>query len=237
MRNRLRTVVTRRNLPHRPVTDTRSSAGPRMRPAPRRTVSACPVTGGITLYAKWDDAGATYHTVTIHLNDGDDYSSDLPQDMTLFVREGGEAYDPRFRSFRGGYRFAGLTSDEQRKTDYDAGTAVTADMTLYAKWVKTWTVTFDTAGGSAVNSQTVDDGGVAVAPDPSPTRDDRRFTGWQYDGKKLRFRLEGDRRHHPDRAVGAHRAPVDHNLRSERRHAPAGKDAKTLVRQAESLRR
>lgn len=25
-----------------------------------------PVTGDITLYAKWDDAGATYHTVTIH---------------------------------------------------------------------------------------------------------------------------------------------------------------------------
>lgn len=47
-----------------------------------------PVTGGITLYAKWDDAGATYHTVTIHWNDGDDYSSDLPQDMTLFVKEG-----------------------------------------------------------------------------------------------------------------------------------------------------
>ena len=105
-----------------------------------------PVTGGITLYAKWDDAGATYHTVTIHLNDGDDYSSDLPQDMTLFVKEGEKLTIPDSAPSRGGYRFAGLTSDEQRKTDYDAGTAVTADAHL------TWQI----SGNFAQAGQAVD---------------------------------------------------------------------------------
>ena len=187
-----------------------------------------PVTGDITLYAKWDDAGATYHTVTIHLNDGDDYSSDLPQDMTLFVKEGEKLTIPDPAPSRGGYRFAGLTSDEQRKTDYDAGTAVTADMTLYAKWVKTWTVTFDTAGGSAVNSQTVDDGGVAVAPDPSPTRDDCRFTGWQYDGKSYDFgsKVTGDITLTAQWVRTAHQWTITFDLNGG--HAPAGKDAKTL---------
>lgn len=187
-----------------------------------------PVTGGITLYAKWDDAGATYHTVTIHLNDGDDYSSDLPQDITLFVKEGEKLTIPDSAPSRGGYRFAGLTSDEQRKTDYDAGTAVTADMTLYAKWVKTWTVTFDTAGGSAVNSQTVDDGGVAVAPDPSPTRDDCRFTGWQYDGKSYDFgsKVTGDITLTAQWVRTAHQWTITFDLNGG--HAPAGKDAKTL---------
>ena len=187
-----------------------------------------PVTGGITLYAKWDDAGATYHTVTIHWNDGDDYSSDLPQDMTLFVKEGEKLTIPDSAPSRGGYRFAGLTSDEQRKTDYDADTAVTADMTLYAKWVKTWTVTFDTAGGSAVNSQTVDDGGVAVAPDPSPTRDDCRFTGWQYDGKSYDFgsKVTGDITLTAQWVRTAHQWTITFDLNGG--HAPAGKDAKTL---------
>ena len=187
-----------------------------------------PVTGDITLYAKWDDADATYHTVTIHLNDGDDYSSDLPQDMTLFVKEGEKLTIPDSAPSRGGYRFAGLTSDEQRKTDYDAGTAVTADMTLYAKWVKTWTVTFDTAGGSAVNSQTVDNGGVAVAPDPSPTRDDCRFTGWQYDGKSYDFgsKVTGDITLTAQWVRTAHQWTITFDLNGG--HAPAGKDAKTL---------
>lgn len=146
MRNRLRTVVTRRNLPT-PTRDGYTFVGWTTDAAGTTPYGfGMPVTGGITLYAKWDDAGATYHTVTIHLNDGDDYSSDLPQDMTLFVKEGEKLTIPDSAPSRGGYRFAGLTSDEQRKTDYDAGTAVTADMTLYVKWVKTWTVTFDTAG-------------------------------------------------------------------------------------------
>ena len=187
-----------------------------------------PVTGGITLYAKWDDAGATYHTVTIHLNDGDDYSSDLPQDMTLFVKEGEKLTTPDPAPSRVGYRFVGLTEDKERKTDYDADTAVTADMTLYAKWVKTWTVTFDTAGGSAVNSQTVDDGGVAVAPKSSPTRDDCQFTGWQYDGKSYDFssKVTGDITLTAQWVRTAHQWTITFDLNGGQ--PPAGKDEKTL---------
>lgn len=47
-----------------------------------------PVTGELTLYAKWADGGETYHTVTLNLKEGTDYPSTALQSMTLFVKDG-----------------------------------------------------------------------------------------------------------------------------------------------------
>ena len=76
---------------------------------------------------------------------------------------------------------------------YDFGQPVTGDITLTAHWKKdetpapvTHTVTFDTMGGSAVDAQTVDDGGKAVKP-ADPTRDGYEFTGWLLDGQPYDF--------------------------------------------------
>ncbi|MDD6981119.1 MAG: InlB B-repeat-containing protein [Clostridia bacterium] len=63
-------------------------------------------------------------------------------------------------------------------TPYDFTANVTAPLTLKASWtIKTFTVTFDTAGGSAVASQTVDWNAVATLPD-APTKEGYDFAGW-----------------------------------------------------------
>ena len=70
---------------------------------------------------------------------------------------------------------------------------MTGDITIVAQWEKdetpapvTHTVTFDSNGGSAVDAQTVDDGGKAVKP-ADPTRDGYTFAGWMLDGQPYDF--------------------------------------------------
>lgn len=73
---------------------------------------------------------------------------------------------------------------------FDFSTAITTDMTLYAKWTPinaTYTVTLDAVGGAlqAINgsieaSQTVKNGELAKRP-ADPKRDGYRFTGWYRD--------------------------------------------------------
>ena len=140
-----------------------------------------PVTGDLTLYAKWADDGETYHTVTLNLKEGTDYPSTALQSMTLFVKGGEKLAIPDSAPTRDGYRLAGWTTDEARQTDYMADALVTHDLTLYAKWVKTWTVTFDTQDGTPVTTQIVDDNSHATVPNPAPARDEYKLTGWSTD--------------------------------------------------------
>jgi len=58
------------------------------------------------------------------------------------------------------------------------GTAITAPITLYARWtLQTRAVTFDPRGGSAVSTQHIPHGGVATAP-TNPTLANHDFGGW-----------------------------------------------------------
>ena len=85
---------------------------------------------------------------------------------------------------RAGYTFAGWFSDRALTKAYDFGSAVKADVTLYAKWTKNpapqpkvYTVAFDANGGSAVASQKVADGKAAAKP-ADPSRAGYTFAGW-----------------------------------------------------------
>ena len=81
-----------------------------------------------------------------------------------------------------GYRFDGWYYDNnggKAKWDFDAGT-VTRAMTLTAKWVQTYTVAFDTNGGSAVAPVTVDTGSTVTKP-ADPTKSGYTFGGWYKD--------------------------------------------------------
>ena len=140
-----------------------------------------PVTGDLTLYAKWTDVGETYRTVTLDLKEGADYPTTALQSMTLFVKDGEKLAIPDPAPTRDGYRLAGWTTDEARQDDYTADAPVAGDLTLYAKWVKTWTVTFDTQDGTPVTTQIVDDNSHATVPNPAPTRDEYKLTGWSTD--------------------------------------------------------
>lgn len=58
---------------------------------------------------------------------------------------------------------------------------VSADLTLYAKWLAKYTVSFDTDGGSTVESQTVVTGNKATKPTSTPTKKGYNFVGWYTD--------------------------------------------------------
>jgi uncharacterized repeat protein (TIGR02543 family) len=65
-------------------------------------------------------------------------------------------------------------------TPWNFGTdTVTKAATIYAKWIASYTVTFDVDGGSAVPAQTVAQGGKVTKP-ADPTKPGNAFAGWYY---------------------------------------------------------
>ena len=81
-----------------------------------------------------------------------------------------------------GYRFDGWYYDNngsEAKWNFDTDT-VTRAMTLKAKWVQTYTVTFDTNGGSEVDPVTVDAGSTVSKP-ADPMKSGHNFGGWYKD--------------------------------------------------------
>ena len=76
-----------------------------------------------------------------------------------------------------GYTFGGWNKTDGTAWDY-ASDKVTDNITLYAKWAaNTYTITFDTAGGSEIAPITQEYGTVITAPE-APTREGYTFIGW-----------------------------------------------------------
>ena len=128
------------------------------------------ITGNITLYAKWT---IDNYTVTFDSNGGSAVASQN-------VDYNGIASQPTAPA-RTGYTFAGWYSDAGLASAFSFATAITTDITLYAKWtINSYTVTFDSNGGSAVTSQSVAYNGTATLP-AAPTRTGFAFAGWYSD--------------------------------------------------------
>ena len=128
--------------------------------------------GDTTLYAKWDAVVITYN-VTFNSNGG---SAVQPQNN---VASGGKVIEPAQPTLSGN-TFGGWFEDDGtflNPWDFENDT-VTAALTLYAKWIQTYTVTFNSNGGSAVQSQNnVASGGNVSEPEP-PTKAGHTFDGW-----------------------------------------------------------
>jgi uncharacterized repeat protein (TIGR02543 family) len=103
------------------------------------------VTANTTLYAKWVDSTATF-TVTFNANAGSDSVTNMPASKNG-ISAGGKIPVPSETPVRSGYTFSGWYSDAACTTLWMFGSeTVTADVTLYAKWLSgtVYTISFDT---------------------------------------------------------------------------------------------
>ncbi|MDR3189027.1 MAG: InlB B-repeat-containing protein, partial [Prevotellaceae bacterium] len=133
------------------------------------------VTGNVTLYAKWIAGGVITYTVNFSTGGG---SAVDPQT----VEAGGKVALPA-NPVKTGYTFEGWYTNEAFATRWDFSTGtVTAAMTLYARWTKnnTCTVTFNSNGGSSVNTQEVTYNGTVTRP-ADPTKSGYTLEGWYSD--------------------------------------------------------
>ena len=131
------------------------------------------VTSDLTLYAKWT---INSYAVNFDSNGGtavDDQSVQYGELATAPV-------DP----IKAGHTFAGWFTNSGLSQAFDFNnTAVTTDLTLYAKWtINSYTVNFDSNGGTAVDDQSVQYGELATAP-VDPTLAGHTFAGWFTDSR------------------------------------------------------
>lgn len=80
--------------------------------------------------------------------------------------------------------------EEGEETPYDFSEGLHEDIVLYATfetpYLYIWNVSFNSAGGSAVATQSVENGKTASVPEP-PVREGYEFVGWLLDGKAFDF--------------------------------------------------
>jgi uncharacterized repeat protein (TIGR02543 family) len=135
---------------------------------------ATPVTGDLTLTASWT---VNSYTVTFETGEGSAVASQT-------VSYGEKAIRPAADPTCEGYEFAGWYADEACTVEFDFSTSITADTTVYARFMRKVSITFDVAGGelpegAAAKREVV--AGEPVGALPVPTREGFSFDGW-YNG-------------------------------------------------------
>lgn len=129
------------------------------------------ITEDMMLYAKWSKQTEIY-TVTFDSVGGSEVALQK-------ITEGNKAEKPEVPT-QAGYDFIDWYTTPTYETAWNFDTVVTEDMTLYAKWSKqteVYTVTFDSVGGSDVETQSVKAGEKALEP-VAPVRSGYEFEGW-----------------------------------------------------------
>ncbi len=130
------------------------------------------ITGNIKIYAKWN---AQMYTVSFNTDGGSSVSDQS-------VAYGEKASAPTPAPTKAGYTFEGWYTDAGHTQVYDFTNVITENTTIYAKWnAQTYTVSFNTDGGSAVSDQSVAYGEKASAPTPAPTKAGYTFEDWYTD--------------------------------------------------------
>jgi len=135
-------------------------------------------TANVTLYAQWIVIG----TYTVTYNGNGNMGGVAPTDTYLYQQGESVTVLGAGNLFKPGYLFSGWnTAADGSGTFQAAGSTFnmgTANVTLYAQWTTpTYTVSFDSQGGSAVSSQAVVDGGLVTEP-TVPMKTGYTFGGW-----------------------------------------------------------
>ncbi len=127
-----------------------------------------------TLKAKWDDA-YEYFTVSFNTDGGTAAENQR-------VKKGEKAKEPD--TTKEGYIKAGWVDDETLR-EFSFNTPITSDISLTVKWeYKSYTVAFESNGGTEVTAERVKAGGTAYRP-KNPTKevkDYQTFGYWSLDG-------------------------------------------------------
>ncbi len=132
--------------------------------------SSTPVNANSTVYANWT---LITFTVTFDSQGGSAVSS-----ISNIV--GGATVTLPTAPTKSGYTFSGwYTAANGGGTQFTSSTPVNANSTVYANWTLiTFTVTFDSQGGSAVSSISNIVGGATVTLPTAPTKSGYTFSGW-----------------------------------------------------------
>lgn len=145
-----------------------------------------PVSGNLTLYAKWasNDACTKYHKVTYIYNNGSN-------DYTINVKNGEYLTMPNNPTLNC-YSFSGWYTNSSYSNRYNFNRPVTSDLTLYAKWTYNdactlrHNITFVYNNGTRNRTVTVKDGEYLNMPS-NPTRDGYDFRGWYSNNREFNF--------------------------------------------------
>jgi len=131
-----------------------------------------PITAAITLYAKWT---TNTYAVSFNSNGGNSVGTQtITYDSTVI--------QPSPAPTKSGYVLSGWFSDSLLTIPFSFSTPITAAITLYAKWVlATFTVSFNSNGGTACSDQIVHRDSTAILPSPTPTKTGYTFSGWYSD--------------------------------------------------------
>ena len=138
----------------------------------------------ITLYAGWDQ---NQYIVSFDANNNDYWYNLIESKPNPYspnkVPHGAALQPPDISPQNAGYTLTGWYKEEecQNKWDFDKD-RVTGRLTIYAGWKSntpppTYTVTFDSNGGSIVASQSIQENGKVTEPS-DPLRAGYRFGGW-----------------------------------------------------------
>ena len=127
-------------------------------------------TENCTLYAQWQEAPLC--TVTFDPNGGT-----LTGAATSSEQQNAPIAQPADPT-RTGHTFTGWYQNADCTQPWDFDDWVTGDMTLYAGWrANSYTLSFDTAGGSAIDP-IIQDYGTTINAPAAPTKTGYTFTGW-----------------------------------------------------------
>ena len=134
------------------------------------------VTGDITIYSVWTTV-PTY-TVTYDANGHGRTWVDYVQ-----VEEGQSVTTPEDPVADPGYEFAGWYTEPECKNEFDDGTGIYKNETLYAKWGKEpYSITYDLdKGTNNEDNPTSYNVETPTIVFQKPTRDGHSFGGWFYD--------------------------------------------------------